>query len=89
MEQTGLRSGVGLDFERVLIGPGDVEAAGHAHDGGRAVGFALFASRGVLGRDPRRCRCVRPSLLSGMLAKSPLMGVTMRQRQSSVTTETQ
>jgi hypothetical protein len=31
----------------------------------------------------------RPAGVSGMLAKSPLMGVTMRQRQSSVTTETQ
>src|ERR1700730_15811308 len=31
----------------------------------------------------------RPSLFSGMLAKSPLIGVTMRHRQSSETTETQ
>jgi hypothetical protein len=31
----------------------------------------------------------RPSSLSGMLMKSPLGGVVIRQRQSSVTTDTQ
>ena len=52
MEQARLRAGVGLDLQRVVVLPGDVQAAGHAHDGGRAVRFALQAGGFVLGRIP-------------------------------------
>ena len=52
MKQASLLAGVGLNLQRVLVGPADVDASRHAHDGGRAVGFALLAGGCIFGRIP-------------------------------------
>ena len=47
----GLLAGVGFDLERVIVLPGDMQAAGNPHDCGRAISLALetggFVVRGV------------------------------------------
>ena len=43
-----LRPGIGLDFQRPIVLPGDVQPAWHAHDAGGAIGFAGLARRFVL-----------------------------------------
>ena len=51
-KQPRLRARVGVDAQRVGVLPRDVQAAGHAHDGARAVGLALVARALVGGRIP-------------------------------------
>ena len=51
-ERARLRAGVRLDLQRLVVLPGDVEAAGHAHDAGGAIGLALLARRFVSRRIP-------------------------------------
>ena len=43
MEETGLVPGLVLQLQRVLVLPGDAQAAGQAGNGGRALLLALFA----------------------------------------------
>src|ERR1700728_1723672 len=51
VQQACLRAGVGFDLQRGIVLPGDVQAAGKAHDRGGSVGFADvaggFVARGV------------------------------------------
>ena len=51
-QQPGLLSRVRLDLERPVVGPGDVEAAGHAHDVRRAVRLAVILAGLVFRRVP-------------------------------------
>ena len=51
-EQARLCAGVGLDLQRVVVLPGDVDSAGHAHDAAHAVRPALLAGCFVSRRIP-------------------------------------
>src|SRR5438132_4057272 len=53
MKQPGLRSRVGLDFERGVVIPGDMQTSGQSHDIGGAISAALLAGRFILGRIER------------------------------------
>ena len=60
MQQAGLRARIGVDSQRVVILPVDVQSARHAHDRGGTVRLALIAGRLIRGRIPGvghlRCR---------------------------------
>src|SRR5712691_4958378 len=52
-QQTGLLTGVHFDLQRIVVLPGEVDAAGHAHDVRRTVRLALIAARHILRRITR------------------------------------
>src|SRR5579864_505218 len=52
MQNARLRSLIGLDLQRVIVLPGDVQMRGLPHHARRAVGLALIAVGFVLGRVP-------------------------------------
>src|SRR5687768_14574719 len=52
-EDARLRARVSVDLHRPIVLPGDVQAAGHAHDVRRAVAAALLTGGFIPGRIPR------------------------------------
>src|SRR5579862_9244497 len=52
MEQPFLRAGVGIEFESVVVGPGNFQARGEMHDAGGAECAAGVAVGFVFGRVP-------------------------------------
>jgi hypothetical protein len=87
VQQAGLRSGIQIDLERVIVLPLDVRRPGT-----RTIAAlrTLCTARRQLRPwpDPRRCRLF-PWLLRERWRYRPLAGVTMRYSQSSVTRDTQ
>ena len=73
-EQPGLHAVVGLELQRVVVLPGDVQARRPAHQAGRAVRLALFAGGFVLGRVPR----LRDLLARGVDRNAAIVAVRRR-----------
>jgi hypothetical protein len=50
MKQPGLFSGIGVDVQRRVVIPCDMQASRNAHNTGRAISFARIFSGGVVGQ---------------------------------------
>src|SRR5437868_6553410 len=77
MEQPRLHSGIGFNFYRLIVLPRDVKTAGHPHDVGSAVAFALLAGSFIFRGIP--CIC---DLLPGRVERDSGV-VTLRRREHS------